>query len=79
MQIFLFFKDLYFVINLATCLNSFSCWLDDSGAVVYMVAIPHAVIFLATILLLINTFLAKDTPPELIDANLRGRQRSVFP
>ncbi|XP_064084382.1 uncharacterized protein LOC135200057 isoform X2 [Macrobrachium nipponense] len=51
-----------------------NCWLNGTGDGVYGEAIPIAILIIASLILLILTMFNNETPPELIDINLRSRQ-----
>ncbi|XP_068226858.1 uncharacterized protein [Palaemon carinicauda] len=55
-----------------------NCWLNGSGAGVYGEAIPIAILIAVSLVLLLLTMFKNETPPELIDINLRSRQGDSY-
>ncbi|XP_076066282.1 uncharacterized protein LOC143039806 isoform X2 [Oratosquilla oratoria] len=55
-----------------------NCFLKGNGTALLAGLIPKAVITLAALLLLGNTFFSNGTPPDLIDVHLRGRQSDSY-
>ncbi|ROT60764.1 LAT-2, isoform b, partial [Penaeus vannamei] len=51
-----------------------NCWLNPESSAMWAEAIPIVVLLIATLFLLLNTLRSQETPPALIEVDLRGRQ-----
>ncbi|XP_042891292.1 uncharacterized protein LOC122265894 isoform X2 [Penaeus japonicus] len=51
-----------------------NCWLNPEGSAMWAEAVPIVILLLATVFLLLNTLRSQETPPALIEVDLRGRQ-----
>ncbi|CAL4109744.1 unnamed protein product, partial [Meganyctiphanes norvegica] len=55
-----------------------NCWVKGSGPAIWSISVPIIILVVASILMILNTFCNKETPPDLIDVNLRCRQSDSY-
>ncbi|KAK7066469.1 hypothetical protein SK128_013063, partial [Halocaridina rubra] len=60
--------------NEYTDYSSTNCWLNGNGNAIYGEAVPIFILVVVSVSLILCTMCNQETPPELIDINLRSRQ-----